>query len=62
VVECFDGGGGGLTPLAGAADQDAVWVGLEDFGLGFVEGNWRRLAAKSMMEAGISRLLATDEH
>jgi hypothetical protein len=37
-MENFDGGDGGLTPLAGAADDDAaIWSG-EDFlllGVGF---------------------------
>jgi hypothetical protein len=38
VVEGSDGGSGGLSPLARAADEDAAGVGLEDLGLGWVEG------------------------
>ena len=40
-MEDFDGGGGGLTPLAGAADDDSAGldaVAFEDFGLFGVYG------------------------
>ena len=42
-MEGLDGAGGGLTPLAGAADGDAAGGGGEDFLLAGIDGEMEGL-------------------